>query len=91
LRQLKKIPKQKHNIFDFWSENKNQEDALNLHYQETLTSLYLHVCFGMCAKTNKQVAKKKKNVGREGIVYSYGTCCDQTQEGIEKKGEILAN
>jgi len=31
--------------------------------------------------------KEKKIVGREGIVYSYGTCCDQTQEGIEKNGE----
>jgi hypothetical protein len=37
------------------------------------------------------VAKKKTIVGREGIVYSYGICCDQTQEGIEKNGEILAN
>jgi hypothetical protein len=86
------MPKQKqHKTFDFWSENKNQEDALNLHYQETLTSLYLHVHFGMCAKTNKQVAKKKTIVGREGMVYGYGTCCDQTQVGIERNGEILAN
>jgi hypothetical protein len=81
------MPKQKHKIFDFWSENKNQEDALNLHYQETLTSLYLHVYFGIRAKTNKQVAKKKTIVGREWIVYNYGTCCDQTEDKIEKNGE----
>jgi hypothetical protein len=68
-------------------ENKNQEDALNLHYQETLTSLYLHVYFGIRAKTNKQVAKKKTIVGREWIVYNYGTCCDQTEDKIEKNGE----
>jgi hypothetical protein len=64
---------------------------MNLHYQETLTSLYLHVHFSMCAKTNKQVAQKKTIVGREGIVHGYGTFCDQTQEGIERNGEILAN
>jgi hypothetical protein len=45
----------------------------------------------MCAKTNKQVAKKKKIVGREGIVYGYGTCCDQTQEAIEKNEEKSTN